>query len=57
MGSNINFWSKNLWSPENPDLNPLDYSIWWQIEKKAYKVRYPNIDALKTSVNQQWRIM
>uniref|UniRef100_A0A0K2UQ64 Uncharacterized protein n=1 Tax=Lepeophtheirus salmonis TaxID=72036 RepID=A0A0K2UQ64_LEPSM len=27
MGTNINFWSKNLRSPQRQDLNPLDYSI------------------------------
>uniref|UniRef100_A0A0K2VG30 Putative LOC100197221 [Hydra vulgaris] n=1 Tax=Lepeophtheirus salmonis TaxID=72036 RepID=A0A0K2VG30_LEPSM len=53
MGSNINLWSKDLWPSQSQDLNPLDYSIWWQIEQKACKVQHQNIDALKTSLNQQ----
>ncbi|QQP34859.1 Putative transposable element [Caligus rogercresseyi] len=57
MGDNMNFWSKDFWPPQSPDLNPLDYSIWSQVEKKTCQVRQPNIEALKNSVNQQWRIM
>ena len=25
---NIEFWDKNNWPPNSPDLNPLDYGIW-----------------------------
>ena len=54
MEENMEFWPKTFWPPQSPDLNPLDYSIWWQIESKACKVRHSNIAALKSSVNQEW---
>ncbi|CAF0740495.1 unnamed protein product [Didymodactylos carnosus] len=25
------FWSKSRWPPNSPDLNPLDYSIWYEL--------------------------
>lgn len=28
LGSNMNFWSKDFWLPQLPNLNPLDYSEW-----------------------------
>ncbi|QQP52968.1 Putative transposable element [Caligus rogercresseyi] len=27
MYENLNFWAKDMWPPQNPDLNPLDFSI------------------------------
>lgn len=57
MSANMNVWPKDFWPPQSPDLNPLDYSVWWQVEKNACKDRHPNIDALKDSVNKEWRRM
>ena len=31
MSSNMNFWKKDFWPPQLPDLNLLDYSIWGHI--------------------------
>ena len=28
-------WTKEMWPPQSPDLNPLDYSIWANVEKDA----------------------
>jgi hypothetical protein len=25
------FWSKTRWPPTSPDLNPLNYSIWYEL--------------------------
>lgn len=27
LRGNLRFWDKNLWPPQSPDLNPLDYAI------------------------------
>lgn len=27
LNRNLKFWNKNLWPPQSPDLNPLDYAI------------------------------
>ncbi|QQP57039.1 Uncharacterized protein FKW44_001901 [Caligus rogercresseyi] len=50
-------WPKNMWPPQSPDLNPLDFSILWHVESKACKIRHSNVNDLKTSVNKVWRSM
>ncbi len=57
MSENMHFWPKNFWPPQSPDLNPLDFSTWWHIKSRAYKSCHSNVDALKASINQQWKIM
>ena len=56
MRLNMNFWKKDFWPPQSPDLNPLDYSIWAQIQSKACKTRHTNTE-LKRSVNRAWTQM
>ena len=53
----VNFWSKDIWPPQSPDLNPLDYSVWAHIENKACKVRHSNTEELKSSVGHAWASM
>ncbi|QQP54792.1 Uncharacterized protein FKW44_007738 [Caligus rogercresseyi] len=55
MADNMETWPKNMWPPQSPDLNPLDFSIWWHVESKACKIRHSNVNDLKTSVNKVWR--
>ena len=43
LKTNINFW-KDFWPPQSPDLNPLDYSIWWHIQNRACKVCHSNTE-------------
>ena len=57
LGQNMKFWPKDFWPPQSPDLNPLDYSVWAQIEHKACATRHSNVDALKTSVDRAWSSM
>ena len=54
MAENMNFWPKELWPPQSQDLNPLDYSVWWQIERSACATRHPNVGALKAGVDKEW---
>ena len=44
-------------APQSPDLNPLDYSIWWQVESKACAKCHSNVEELIASVSNQWRSM
>ncbi|QQP58353.1 Putative LOC100197221 [Caligus rogercresseyi] len=46
-GKNMKFWAKDFWPPQSPDLNPLDYSVWWQVESKACRVHDDNVKDLK----------
>ena len=57
LGSNMNFWPKDFWPPQSPDLNPLDYSVWTHIESKACKVRHSRVEELKSFVNRSWASM
>ena len=41
------FWSKEMWPPSSPDLNPLDFSVWSLLEVKVCSVAHPSIHALK----------
>lgn len=53
----MNFWPKDFWPPQSPDLNPLDYSVWWHVESRACSKRHSNVEELMASVNSKWRSM
>lgn len=57
MKTNMKFWDKTMWPPQSPDLNPLDFSIWWHVESRACKVRHSNVEELMASVNKHWMAM
>uniref|UniRef100_A0A0K2VAB5 Tc1-like transposase DDE domain-containing protein n=1 Tax=Lepeophtheirus salmonis TaxID=72036 RepID=A0A0K2VAB5_LEPSM len=50
------FWPKNFWPSHSPELNPLDYSIWWQVESKGFRSRHSNVTHLKSSVEKEWKL-
>ena len=54
---NLDFWAKDFQPPSSPDLNPLDYSIWAEVEKDACKKPHGSIKALKTSITNAWKNM
>jgi len=49
------FWSKDMWPPSSPDLNPLDYLVWGVLEAKACKTSHPSVEAQKVSNAKNWR--
>ena len=51
------FWEKNVWPSNSPDLNPLDFSIWSVVESKACQTSHPNRESLKVSVAKAWRAL
>lgn len=57
LAENLNFWSKEFWPPSSPDLNPLDYSIWANIQAKACETSHPSVDSLKSSIRKAWASM
>lgn len=57
LTENLNFWSKELWPPSSPDLNPLDYSIWAYVQAKACETPHPSVDSLKSSIRKAWNSM
>ena len=50
-------WTKDLWPPSSPDLNPLDFSIWARLEAEACKVAHPNLESLKSAIRRSWHNM
>ncbi len=48
------FWSKTMWPPSSPDLNPLDFWAWSVLKSKTNLKRQPNIEALKDAIKKAW---
>ena len=48
------FWSKEMWPPSSPDLNPMDFEIWSILEPKACTVSHPNVEVLKKKLTESW---
>ena len=48
------FWPKELWPPNSPDLNPLDYGIWGYMERKACATSHPNKESLRAAICREW---
>lgn len=46
------FWSKELWPPSSPDLNPCDYFLWGVLERRVNITSHPNLTSLKTSIRE-----
>ena len=51
---NIDFIDKNEWPPSSPDLNPLDYSIWANLEARACPVPHKSLSSLKAALKREW---
>jgi hypothetical protein len=53
----VKFWPKEIWPPNSPDLNPLDFSVWAYVARKACRQPHSNIESLQASVRSAWRTM
>ena len=38
------FISPELWPPNSPDLNSVDYKIWGIIQQRVYEMQIHNVD-------------
>jgi transposase len=51
------FISPDLWPPNSPDLNCVDYSIWGALEERVYRnKRIKTLQQLKNSIIEEWNI-
>jgi len=41
------FIAPDLWPPNSPDLNPVDYKTWGVMQQRVYEGRINNVDELK----------
>ena len=44
----------DLWPPNSPDLNPVDYKIWGVMQQRVYERRVNNVDELKQRLIAVW---
>uniref|UniRef100_A0A915E063 Transposase n=1 Tax=Ditylenchus dipsaci TaxID=166011 RepID=A0A915E063_9BILA len=42
------------WPATSPDLNPLDYSIWNELKRRACVKKHQTVEALKRSLVKAW---
>ena len=47
-------WDQDVWPPNSPDANPLDYSVWSILQNKACATRHTSEDALKRALQKAW---
>lgn len=51
------FIPPDLWPPNSPDLNPVDYKIWGIMQQRVYQSRVNNVDELKQCLLDVWHGM
>jgi len=44
----------NLWPPNSPDLNPVDYKIWGTLQERVYKTKIKDIHKLRERIVDEW---
>ena len=48
------FISSDLWPPNSPDLNPVDYEIWPVMQRRVYQRKIRTVDELKQRLIEVW---
>jgi len=48
------FIGLDLWPPNNPDPNPVDYKIWGVMQQRVYESRINSVDELKQRLHDVW---
>jgi len=38
------FITPALWPANSPDLNPVDYQIWWKLQERVYRSQIRDVD-------------
>src|SRR6218665_1135282 len=51
------FISPQLWPPNSPDLNLVDYQIWSVLEERVYRSRIRDIDHLRARLVEEWQLL
>jgi len=51
------FISPDLWPPNNPDLNPVDYKIWGVMQQRVYQTKVQDVNDLKRRMINVWADM
>ena len=48
------FISPDLWPPNSPDLNPVDYKIWGCVQERVYQKPIRDVNQLKQRLVEVW---
>jgi len=48
------FVPPDLWPPNSPELNPVDYSVWSILQDKVYQHCINDFDELKHRLRAEW---
>jgi len=48
------FIPPNLWPPNSPNLNPVDYKIWGILQERVYKTSSKDVDELRRRIAEEW---
>jgi len=48
------FIGLDLWPPNSPDMNPVDYKIWSVMQQRVYESRINSVDELKQRLHDVW---
>lgn len=48
------FIAPDLWPPNSPDLNPVDYSVWGILQERVYSARIADLEELKQRLLIEW---
>ena len=51
------FIPPEMWPPNSPDLNPVDYSIWGMLQERVYRSRIYDVKELKERLLREWRLL
>ena len=51
------FIPPEMWPPNLPDFNPVDYSIWDMLQEMVYRSRIYNVKELKERLLREWRLL
>jgi len=51
------FISPDLWPPNSPDLNPVDYKIWGVMQQRLYRTTVHDVEELKRRLVAIWADM
>jgi len=53
----LEFILPEMWPPNSPDLNPVDYSIWGMLLDRVYRSRIHDVKELKERLLREWRLL
>jgi len=50
----LDFTGPDLWPPNSPDLNPVDYKVWDVMQQRVYECHMNSVNELKQRLVEVW---